>query len=313
MTKSIKHFVITRLGLGIEDEAWYQRKIPLFKQFCLQSLLAQTDPDFYWFIAMDSKAPAWVREEIKSAVSGNTERIQVATIDMAAVSRCVLGGYQWVFDEVAKSVGLPDLIDDPGEFIITSQIDDDDAWHVVTNERVKAIALSELDSIIEEEKMRPYLVYPSHGLLINFVNGLNFYMANSSYKKVTRPYHSMSIFVLTRFLSGITACSSRHRSWEHFKEVVRFRHISEETPVPMWLYNRHPDAIDGNVVAPEGCRSVDGDILNNFGLDIEAIKKLSETMTSEWSQDVGASAKMRLRDHYYHAAQNYLNTIKRDN
>lgn len=65
------HFIITRFNLNMWanaslDSAWYTHRFELFEQFCLPSILAQTQKNFTWLLLFDSTTPPQYHPRIET-------------------------------------------------------------------------------------------------------------------------------------------------------------------------------------------------------------------------------------------------------
>lgn len=120
MKDGVTHFIITRYNLSLysdksirdrikcSPDEWMEQRYELFTRFTLPSLQGQTCRNFTWIIFIDRQTPRHFREQLE----------RVATSDMRIVE---LRGGQRDF--------LKKEIQNAKETVITSRIDNDDAWH----------------------------------------------------------------------------------------------------------------------------------------------------------------------------------------
>ncbi|MBZ4677108.1 MAG: hypothetical protein JG782_1728 [Anaerophaga sp.] len=119
-----KHYLITRFNLRnkewkttknrepLVDTNWLDHRIRLFKNFCLPSVLNQTNQSFTWLIYFDAKTPLKYRKIIQSLL-GEQENIEFFFIDgMKAFYPALTKKIQHETQDVSH--------------VITSRIDNDD-------------------------------------------------------------------------------------------------------------------------------------------------------------------------------------------
>lgn len=126
------HVIVTRFNLpsaGVESlirarEGWLRDRVGLFERYCLPSVQAQTCHRFDWIIYFDPESPRWLRERIEEHVEMKSYtpifRTSVTPADVAADIGEITGG--------------------PGDRLITSSLDNDDALAVDFVERLQAAA-----------------------------------------------------------------------------------------------------------------------------------------------------------------------------
>lgn len=126
-----RHFVITRFNVKIQDfsnvdknnqpvltDEWLENRFILFEKYCYQSMLNQTNQDFIWFVLFASDTPDRFLREIKKYEN-----------DFPAFKPIFLdsGDYTSIkkfFNEELINYTAPDV-----QYIITTRIDNDDAFH----------------------------------------------------------------------------------------------------------------------------------------------------------------------------------------
>lgn len=114
---SPNHFLITRFFVRINEEApapseeWLRGRLPIFEQFTLPSVRAQTSQEFRWLLFVDSDTPDWVREYLGRVLPENST---VVSIDGPCVH-----------EPIAREV----IARTTTSRVITSRVDSDDALH----------------------------------------------------------------------------------------------------------------------------------------------------------------------------------------
>jgi hypothetical protein len=138
------HLVLTRFsirssGVGYKnqwDEAWFDRRLDLFEQHCLPSVLGQTSQDFTWLVFCDPVTPPEVTDRLR------------ALSDKITIADC--RRYTSVPGKAPDDLRDLDKFVAPGsEVVITTRLDSDDALHRSALELVQRHAAPFLDSVDE--------------------------------------------------------------------------------------------------------------------------------------------------------------------
>ncbi|MDJ0320999.1 glycosyltransferase [Pseudarthrobacter sp. PS3-L1] len=103
MNSPVDHVILTRFNLpsiGSESlirakEGWLRDRIQLFERYCLPSVLAQTNSDFFWIIYLDPESPTWLKRRMEELSTGNAfkaiYRAEVSNEDLVADIRNLVG------------------------------------------------------------------------------------------------------------------------------------------------------------------------------------------------------------------------------
>ncbi len=182
------HFLITRYGIGVRDPDWYEYKINLFKAITLPSICAQVRPNFFWLIVIDSKIPS----ESLLALNAATQThpfIHLVSIDVCNQPRMMHGSFAWVYEQCQNYMLSEGLVDDPTAYVITSLIDDDDAWNRETVALIDRHVKENASRLIatENNMRRGYLVRHTAGMLITFDKGIIWDAKRKLYQETTFP------------------------------------------------------------------------------------------------------------------------------
>jgi len=130
-----KHFVITRFNVVYNIEVfkkdkngnetltddWLETRFEIFERFCFPSVINQTNINFYWLVLFSVNTPEKYKEKIKGYSSTFKKFIPVYLNDGE--------DYEWMVNldnvrrEISKHLDSSDL------YVITSRIDNDDAFH----------------------------------------------------------------------------------------------------------------------------------------------------------------------------------------
>jgi hypothetical protein len=122
------HVILTRFNLpsaGAESvvrakHGWLTERIELFENYCLPSVLAQTERRFRWLIYFDPESPAWLKERIASHAG-----------HYVPVFRMQVGREELMAD-------ISDLFAAKGDELLTSNLDNDDGLAVDFVERLQS-------------------------------------------------------------------------------------------------------------------------------------------------------------------------------
>lgn len=177
------HYVITRFNIPssgwqhdknnkiVRDEAWYEKRIALFEQFTLPSMINQTCKNFVWLVYFDTNSPDMLKE-----------RIEQWKCECVNFKPCYSDNYdKWQFQELSDYIKL----DNPqSDYIITTRIDNDDAFY---------------NSAVEEIQLA---FVPHDNVIIDLPNGYCYNTHSYLFSKYT--------FISSPFLSYIEDGSKSH-------------------------------------------------------------------------------------------------------
>lgn len=164
------HFIITQFNLrnfplsnNYDYESWLEwtrKRIALYKEYCLPSIINQSCKEFKWFLYFDTDTPEEFNEFLNELSS------------FPFINVCYCKGIEdfnvSYIDEVKKRIGRS------AKWIITTRIDNDDCLH---REAVEIIQ----KSLIER-----------HGFLISLASG---YLLNIKDRTLSHYYYPMSPFI----------------------------------------------------------------------------------------------------------------------
>jgi hypothetical protein len=295
MLKIFPHVLITRYGIGVTNADWYAYKINLFRSITLPSISCQAREKFFWTIVIDADIPSQSLAELRDAVDAYPF-IHLVTLEVGSQPRLVHGGFPDVYEHCQQYLLAHGLIEDPTEYVITSLIDDDDAWNMKVVDRIDRIVDDHSARLCatEAETSRGFLIRHSVGMFMTFANGIVWDVASDRFEQVKAPSHSMSIFIFSRFSSNVAACSVRHGSWHSYTTCVGFEvHVVDQEdpePQPMWVYIRHPRAIS-QIPGPSVGSPVNAAALHSFrelfSIDVDSFMKYRDSIRAREEQHSG--------------------------
>lgn len=118
----MKHFIITpfyvrrdlhrKIGTELPTGSWLEHRLQLFEEYCLPSVVAQSDQNFEWFIYFDDATPGQYLERM---------RVLTARYPNISIKLCAFWESPTIISHVVAA------LDSATKWIITSRLDNDDA------------------------------------------------------------------------------------------------------------------------------------------------------------------------------------------
>ncbi len=235
------HVILTRFNLpskGPESviraqQGWLQKRVSLFEAYCLPSMLAQTRASYRWLIYFDPQSPDWLRSWIEGHVTSG----HFVPVFREEVSD----------EELAGDIG--ELFDEPGEELITTNLDNDDA---LANDFVEQL---------QSQPIPPSatVYYFSTGLIKSAVGVYRRRDRHNAFPSVREPWSD----------SPRTCWADWHNRLSRHMAVVQI------DGTPGWLQVVHDsnvtNRIRGTLVSPTDFRPLFGDLLD----DVRSPSKLA--------------------------------------
>ena len=151
--RSFKHYLTTRFNAGIyeprsrlriDPQQWMEHRWRLFTAITLPSIMEQTCQDFTWLILLDSKTPDSYIHEMESFRYRNLKLIYPTSAKVV---------WQQAFE--------------PGDYdLVTTRIDNDDAFHRQSIETIQQTYLSE-----HPYRMQPWVIVFPFGFILDLARG----------------------------------------------------------------------------------------------------------------------------------------------
>ncbi|MHB8270177.1 glycosyltransferase [Bradyrhizobium sp.] len=290
-TRMLKHFIVTRLGLCVYTEHWFESMIDLFEAVTLPSLARQSSTEFIWLIVIDADIPPKARDRLERLLSSYPD-FHLVPIDVTQLLHVRQGCFDWVWDHCQDFILGCGLLDDPYDYIVTSLIDADDAWHQDVISTINRFMAERLPHARIGEESRGTWLRHTSGIAATLPCGYAWFVEADALAQLQFPFMSMAVFVAARFSSAISACSSRHRSWPSYCEVLAFEVSEVEPDRPMWIYVRHhltTQPWDAGTAVPREPSSRDL-LCQDFGIDPQRVQKWRE----KHDQRVGSDDSLTL-------------------
>lgn len=125
----MKHFILTHFNLKLwqtdknkkptQTTEWLDRRFQLFEEFCLPSVAAQTDKNFYWFCMFDVDTPSKYRTQIEAYKRMVPQLVPLYMTQDEAIK----DDDKYLKDQIKMRLAVDD------DYLVTSQLDNDDAIH----------------------------------------------------------------------------------------------------------------------------------------------------------------------------------------
>jgi hypothetical protein len=268
----LKHFVVTRFGLGVHHLPWYESTLSLFEAITYPSLRAQTSQDFTWLLVVDHQMPRQAMGRLRDIVGGVPD-YHIVPLDLTNMRQVRHGCFDHVWYRCQDYIIEHRLLTEPSDYVITSAIDADDAWHRNTAELVRRQSEPELARLLSDEIDRSAVVRHTCGQVLTFTRGLRWFAEADVVQPLDYEFLSMSVFVLARFSSGISALSSRHSAWPAMAHALLFDVKKAEHDGPMWVYVRHDRAqIDWQFEPSNSDAGAAQALRSDFGIDFAKVE-----------------------------------------
>jgi Putative rhamnosyl transferase len=134
----LNHLLLTRFNLPINyarrpgqhgDRAWLEHRWALFQEYCIPSVLGQTNHDFIWIIFCWDGTPEWYRARLDGLTKSDVR------VEVAYLSTSTSGEH---LPRLATQRGF-----DLGPYLLTTRLDNDDAIATSYMETVRYAAQRE--------------------------------------------------------------------------------------------------------------------------------------------------------------------------
>jgi hypothetical protein len=124
MSQRMRHFIITpfcvrrtftgKMQAELPPDAWIEHRLRLFEDYCLPSVIRQSEQNFNWFIYFDDSTPTRYLEQMRSLI---------APFSHISIKMCAF----WESPTLIKHVR--ETLSEDTRWIITSRLDNDDGVH----------------------------------------------------------------------------------------------------------------------------------------------------------------------------------------
>ncbi len=228
----MKHFILTHFNqkLWFSDKnrqqthtsEWLDRRFELFEQFCFPSICAQTDDHFMWLCLFDIDTPQPYLERIEHYKSILPQFIPLFLTEEAS---------RFEHDAAVK-LKIKELITDEDDYIITTQLDNDDALHRDFIQRVNQLSTQ----------------YPTHNTVLLFNYGYQYFEPFGFLLKLYYPNNHFPVLIENNLEEIQLAFSINHSHLrkKHLRnkyQMVAFDNKKE----PFWMEVVHSKNVSNDV------------------------------------------------------------------
>jgi hypothetical protein len=168
--------------------------------------------------------------------SGN---IHVVPLDLTNIDHVRHGCFDHVWRCCQDYIIESRLLTEPFDYVMTSTIDGDDAWHRDVVKSAYEQTMPELARLVAAENTRSAVLRHTCGQVLTFPSGIEWFAQPDIARPLENAFNGMSIFVLARFSSGVSVLSSRHLAWPAVAHALMFEIKCAMPDRPMWVYVRH--------------------------------------------------------------------------
>jgi hypothetical protein len=239
----------------------------LFEAVTYPSVRAQTSQEFHWLIVVDRQIPEESLRRLRQIVA-DAPNAYLVPFDLTNIQRVRHGSFDHVWERCQDYIVERGLLTDPSEYVLTSQIDADDALRRGAIELAQEICAPELEQLASDEPYRSAIVRHCCGYVLTFPLGIRWFLEADIVQPFTHPFLGMGVFILTRFSSGISVMSCRHSAWPEMAYTLMFEVKEAALSTPMWVYVRHERAqVPWQIETRHNHAASVHALQNDFGID----------------------------------------------
>ena len=208
------HGIISRFGIGIFDEAWFEHRFALFRALTLPSLLSQTSRDYVWLICVDRDMPELPALRLRELLQGvdNAVTLRMTGFDIRA---CVKYLRRQCRAREATHVA-------------TTRLDDDDAIHCGFVARVHDLC----QRMNESGKL-------SEGAVLSFQCGYQLNLVDGTVCRSEKKNPSPGMTLVAAKALEASVYSANHTLIDQYAAKQGFDYVPVLHGEPMWIYTRH--------------------------------------------------------------------------
>lgn len=272
--KNFQHFILTRFNIPfiresnidfLFDDKYLSERFSIFLKYCYPSIVNQSNQNFLWLVFFDDRTPQKYKK-INEGLAIKYPRYKPIYINFSdllfdkninnyyfnILNKSI---YNLSYSETITKVLLPNYITKyigkylsvDTEYIITTRIDNDDAFH---KDMIKNVQNVYIDK--QQEK------------IISFDIGLQY--VNATYILQTYLYPN------NHFLSYIEKKSTHLHTilyWDHFF-IEKYKKVYHIKTIPLWLEIVHRTNVKNSLVISRNNKLIfTNSNLSSFGIDIK--------------------------------------------
>ncbi len=245
----LKHFTVTRFGIGIADPIWYESHFEIFENITYASMCGISHPGFHWIIILDTHTPDSIKEYFKK-LTEHIDHFHLLELNFFTPNHMVVGYWDWVSIELLKYLVAKNFVTDLCEEVVFSNLDYDDAW----NHNILSTVDQHLYKIRDKNQQSHKTNNDGsddqaansingnsgcNGIIASFQQGLLWYVDHNAIIAKQTKCQSMGAFYYGPFYKGLTPLSLAHTHAPDIANTLGYQFDEITTTKPMWLYTRH--------------------------------------------------------------------------
>lgn len=265
---------ITRCGIGIFDEQWWESRIELLRAVTFPSLSRFGHLDFTWVILLDSAVPNFVYERLQALVQKRgASFIRFQFVENPSFMK------EGIYNAIKSVVG-------PTQRCLALRIDDDDA-----------VALDFFENALDIAFDRP-----EEPAVISLAKGLAFNAPERSVGELIYPSHPCNTTFYGTAAELNRVIFRSHVKWLASAEGAGFRAVRDESKSQQFLYTYHKQgdgSYENRVSRIAEWRDLGQSEIDRFGVDLEALdqwiekqRSLPQTVGLTWRRAQGELWKL---------------------
>ena len=201
---------------------WLEHRFRLFQDYCLPSVIAQSNQTFEWLIYFDSTTPDTYLDKIRTLTS-QYKNVSVVLCDV------------WRAEKVLQDISA--RADDDTRWIVTTRLDNDDGLH--------RDFVSNLHTQIEEQ--REFLNYP-HGIVFYSRKFYLYRHLSNAFLSLVEPLdHAIGVWSVAHEQAERLAPIRQLSDWPAFLQVIHDKNVSNK---PRGRRIRATEALSGFEAIP---------------------------------------------------------------
>jgi hypothetical protein len=266
------HVVLTRYNIGAFNERWLEYRQKLFETITLPSIDAQSEKNFIWVLAIDSRTSERYRKRLDELMA---TRPHIRLLEVELFHDHIPAMVQWCRD-AAAAAGVTHML--------TSRLDNDDALHSDLFARIQHHARK----VLEENRELPALIAPSMGYQWVPASGSGFPAFHDSPSTGTSLLESVdkfeSVFMVPHHLLP-NAISSLYGTVKAIDGDTRWwMHAATDASLSVLQLNSFRRE---KTIGQKTARKMDAEILKTFGVtDGEFLRSLPEPAFVENHEEI---------------------------
>jgi hypothetical protein len=218
-------FVITRYGLGQQQDIFYKLSLPYLVNFLAESIKNQTDNDFIWILLVDSKMPNWVHDKLE-ILKDSISNLHIAHHDLFSDYN-LMPNLNFIYKGIIKA--------ETGR-VTTIRIDADDILH--------SNFISIVRGLVSKKSLK------NRGIVINIPLGVYFYDGRDRHLLVKNKNYSIQVYsdIYDHLFKDVYSFGTHKDLSKKVKDVPFSCSVSVDNDYPLWIRVIHKNSDSKRVV-----------------------------------------------------------------